>query len=274
MGCKLPQPLLVFERLILWSQLYLSLSLIAPIPRKPLESEKLFICVGPNSTVQKPTKLPCWQDNWYARKIQNKQEGDPAATGLGIENPEIFMSLVVPAFNEEQRLETMLVEAIEYLQTEFGRTKQDKRANSGLKHRSAINQSVLNGHTEAVSTELSGWEILVVSDGSTDKTIDTALNCAMTLKSNAASSIRIIDLKKNRGKGGAVTHGMRHVRGQYVIFADADGASKFEDLGKLLRECRRVQDAEGRGVAVGSRAHLVGSEAVVKVSRHISLRGF
>ena len=57
---------------------------------------------------------------------------------------------------------------------------------------------------------------------------------------------------------------MRHVRGQYAIFADADGASKFEDLGKLVEASKKIEDAEGRGVAVGSRAHLVGSEAVVK----------
>jgi dolichyl-phosphate beta-glucosyltransferase len=63
-----------------------------------------------------------------------------------------------------------------------------------------------------------------------------------------------------------VTHGMRHVRGEYAIFADADGASKFEDLGKLLRACEEMEDASGRVVAVGSRAHLVGTEAVVTVT--------
>jgi hypothetical protein len=58
---------------------------------------------------------------------------------------------------------------------------------------------------------------------------------------------------------------MRHARGQYVVFADADGASRFSDLGKLVEGCKSIQDAAGRGVAIGSRAHLVGSEAVVKV---------
>lgn len=81
----------------------------------------------------------------------------------------------------------------------------------------------------------------------------------------------MISLEQNRGKGGAVTHGMRHARGAYVIFADADGASKFSDLEKLLTACREIEDDGGRGVAVGSRAHLVGSEAVVKRSK---LRNF
>jgi dolichyl-phosphate beta-glucosyltransferase len=81
----------------------------------------------------------------------------------------------------------------------------------------------------------------------------------------------MITLDQNRGKGGAVTHGMRHARGRYVLFADADGASKFSDLGKLLTACQDAEDKKGRAVAVGSRAHLVGSEAVVKRSK---LRNF
>ncbi|KAI5281587.1 dolichyl-phosphate beta-glucosyltransferase [Ascosphaera acerosa] len=64
---------------------------------------------------------------------------------------------------------------------------------------------------------------------------------------------------------------MRHIRGKYVVFADADGASDFGDLGKLVAACEAVTDSWGRGVAVGSRAHLVGSEAVVKRSK---LRNF
>ena len=58
---------------------------------------------------------------------------------------------------------------------------------------------------------------------------------------------------------------MRHARGRYVGFADADGASKFDDVEKLVRSCQEVEDDRGRGIAIGSRAHLVGSEAVVKV---------
>lgn len=88
--------------------------------------------------------------------------------------------------------------------------------------------------------------------------------------------IRVASLVENRGKGGAVTHGLRHVRGKYVLFADADGASKFEDLGKLIREIKKIEDTDGRGVAVGSRAHLVGSEEVVKRSflRNLLMHSF
>ena len=176
------------------------------------------------------------------------------------------MSLVVPAFNEEERLGTMLAEAVEYLQHAYGSETPKTQANGNRAKRKDATKETLNGYAESNSSRLRGWEILVVSDGSTDKTVDTALQFARELGDKSASCIRVISLYKNRGKGGAVTHGMRHVRGQYAIFADADGASKFEDLGKLVRASKKIEDAQGRGVAVGSRAHLVGSEAVVQVS--------
>lgn len=170
----------------------------------------------------------------------------------------------------------MLEEAVEYLQSTFPQSQSTQ------------------------SEKPRGWEILVVNDGSTDKTIDTALsfardhqlcmnpptpagpwssNAGPKTRSKSApkvetvpttiphGSIRVISLEENRGKGGAVTHGMRHARGAYVVFADADGASRFSDLGKLMENCDRVADAKGRAVGVGSRAHMVGSEAVVKVNK-------
>jgi glycosyltransferase involved in cell wall biosynthesis len=212
---------------------------------------------------------------------------------------EVFVSIVVPAYNEEKRLGGMLEEAVDYLQqhswgTYEGSTtagvmggKEAQRTAKGRKQQNGTAGNLLS------SAAAKGWEILIVSDGSTDKTIETALSFARshqlflhptpipgprTPHPNHSTqippgAIRVISLEENRGKGGAVIHGMRHVRGEYVIFADADGASKFSDLGRLMEECRRVEDSQGRGVAVGSRAHLVGSEAVVKVQFQSSPAG-
>jgi hypothetical protein len=57
---------------------------------------------------------------------------------------------------------------------------------------------------------------------------------------------------------------MQHVRGRYVIFADADGASRFEDLGILEAGLKKIE-RDSLAVAVGSRAHMVHSAAVVQV---------
>lgn len=199
------------------------------------------------------------------------------------------MSVVVPAYNEEDRLSGMLEEAVNYLERMYGTATRASTNATGTIETRSMRQRKSNGAATipnaADLTPDRGWEIILVSDGSTDRTEEVAFRFArdhqlsLHPKGNAGpwtpqaaegvhippGTIRVVNLTHNRGKGGAVTHGMRHVRGQYVVFADADGASKFEDLGKLVGACRDVEDAKGRGVAVGSRAHMVGSEAVVKV---------
>lgn len=246
------------------------------MPRPPRRSEKQYVTILPDGNRSESKELPCWIDKWSAEKeaarrivtqpgvVERKE-----ASQLQIEEPELFMSVVVPAYNEEERLGGMLEEAVSYLQDEYGGAHEREGG---------------SGHDK-------GWEILIVSDGSTDSTADIALQFAkdhqLSQHPNPVpgpwsenprhpthiphGSIRVITLEENRGKGGAVTHGMRHVRGEYVVFADADGASRFEDLGKLVEACKSIEDKLRRGVAIGSRAHLVGSEAVVKVGLHLRL---
>lgn len=126
-------------------------------------------------------------------------------------------------------------------------------------HGHATKRHVRNAPSEHVG----GYEIIVVNDGSSDKTVDVVLKFAQ--EKGLHDILRVVSLERNRGKGGGVTHGLRHVRGEYALFADADGASRFSDVGKLIEGCEEVVDGSHRGVAIGSRAHLVGSEAVVKV---------
>ncbi|MCJ1372182.1 dolichyl-phosphate beta-glucosyltransferase [Loxospora ochrophaea] len=262
---------------------YITLFIVAPIPRAPLSPEKNFRCIGPNGEISTSTPLPCWQDSYNIWKEAVRSGRKPASAGNEVEKAEIFVSLVVPAYNEEERLGIMLAEATEYLEREYGKSrtqKSDGKANGALQRTANGRKEQANGHVGRPALDstpdLTGWEVLIVSDGSTDKTIDTALDFSRSLGPQSSASIRVVSLQKNRGKGGAVTHGMRHIRGKYAVFADADGASKFEDLGKLVRACKDIEDVDGRGVAVGSRAHLVGSEAVVKRSflRNLLMHSF
>jgi dolichyl-phosphate beta-glucosyltransferase len=173
---------------------------------------------------------------------------------------ELRLSVVFPAYNEEDRILPTLEEAVEYLDKHIGR---DKVAPKGPFSPSSRRHQ--RGHSNAAKSDgnRGGYEILIINDGSKDKTVEVALD--FSHKHGLDDILRVVTLVKNRGKGGGVTHGLRHVRGEYVLFADADGASRFSDVGKLIEGCEEVIDGSLRGVAIGSRAHLVGSEAVVKV---------
>ncbi|KAG9244831.1 nucleotide-diphospho-sugar transferase [Calycina marina] len=216
--------------------IYLLVHLLAPRPRSPLPSEKQYITTS-HAGVESPKPLPCWYDGWNDLHVVGSGKGSPEQ----ISAPVVGMSVVIPAYNEEERLEAMLEEAVALLDTEYGRTPLKQKGKG-----------------------LGGYEILIVDDGSRDQTVEVALQFAR--KKGLHDVLRVCSLAKNRGKGGAVTHGFRHVRGAYAVFADADGASRFEDLRKLVEGCRAVEDGAQRGIAVGSRAHMVGTEAVVKRS--------
>ncbi|CAI7603422.1 unnamed protein product [Penicillium glandicola] len=261
---------------------------VAPVPREPLPEEKKYRTLAKDGSVTDPEPLPCWLESPGTNKTAATHTIAPA---------ELFMSVVVPAYNEEDRLTGMLEEAVNYLEHMYGDTISaiTSASNPGTMETRSMRKRKPNGDTLASDVASlaadRGWEIILVSDGSTDRTEEVAFRFArdhqlsLHPKGHAGpwtpkavegvhippGTIRVVNLTHNRGKGGAVTHGMRHVRGQYVVFADADGASKFGDLGKLVGACREVEDAKGRAVAVGSRAHMVGSEAVVKRSK---LRNF
>ncbi|KAF2456525.1 dolichyl-phosphate beta-glucosyltransferase [Lineolata rhizophorae] len=302
------------------AMIYFALFLIAPVPREPFRSEKSFRTILPNGDTSDPAPLPCWLDRWRAQhalatKKRSGASGKKAAPveDTPIEAAEVFMTVVVPAFNEEQRLPGMLEEAVDFLVREYGdahgaavEARAPSTAATAKKEKAIANGAAAGGGSAATTSTAApsgaaepantGWEILVVSDGSTDGTVSAALSFARSHQLSAYpiavpgpwkgrggsgkhiphGSIRVVELAQNRGKGGAVTHGMRHARGKYVVFADADGASRFDDLGKLVDSCKEVEDAKGKGVAVGSRAHLVGSEAVVKRSklRNFLMHGF
>ena len=274
------------------------MTFLVPSPRKPRPSEKTYTSFDKTGDVTDPEPLPCWYDNMLRRYVEAKQK-DPdkdidIESDVPIEDAEVFLSLVIPAFNEEDRLTGMLEEAVNFLENEYGvgssslngQSIPEHATEDGPRHRGKGNA---NGTAE--KTSLRGWEILLIDDGSTDNTLLAAQTFARahilpphprrdsgpwTHRSPQGvkippGAIRMVSMAENRGKGGAVTHGMRHARGRYVLFADADGASKFEDLDKLLQGCQKAEDTAGRGIAVGSRAHLVGSAAVVSRSK---LRNF
>jgi dolichyl-phosphate beta-glucosyltransferase len=149
----------------------------------------------------------------------------------------VDLSVIVPAFNETARMPSMLVPALAHL-------------------------------LAAARTS----EIVIVDDGSRDGTAAAALEMARAHAKDAgrrAVEIRVVSLARNQGKGGAVKHGMLHARGRRLLMVDADGASRFEDVEALWAQMDKMlpddKTGDGEAVVVGSRAHLVKTEAVVKV---------
>ena len=106
-----------------------------------------------------------------------------------------FLSVIVPAYNEEKRIRATLEDIIDFL------LKKDWQS-----------------------------EIIVVSDGSKDNTVKI---CSSLI--SKFPQLRIIEYAKNRGKGYAVKKGMLNSKGKLRLFMDADNATKIEEVEKLLK---------------------------------------
>jgi glycosyltransferase involved in cell wall biosynthesis len=119
------------------------------------------------------------------------------------------LSIIIPSYNEEARLPGTLQRIAEYLPTLGLRT-----------------------------------EVLVVDDGSTDRTAAVAESFHGKL-----TGLRVLSNGTNRGKGYSVRHGMLEAQGDMVLFTDADLSAPIEESDKLLTALNNGYD-----VAIGSRA--------------------
>ncbi len=86
------------------------------------------------------------------------------------------------------------------------------------------------------------YEVIVVDDGSSDNTRGAA----------GEFPVRLISHEVNKGKGAAMQTGIRHARGEKVIFIDADGtypASAIPEVARQLsyHDMVRCERQEGRG---------------------------
>jgi dolichyl-phosphate beta-glucosyltransferase len=140
------------------------------------------------------------------------------------------ITIVIPSYNEEARLERTVRDAVAYFRTD-GRP----------------------------------FELIVVDDGSRDETSGLARRLGDELP-----EVRLIRLAANHGKGYAVRTGVVNARGRTVLFADADGATPWPELGRL-----EAALAAGADLAVGSRAlHAAGVSVKAKLYRRVIGRVF
>ena len=125
-----------------------------------------------------------------------------------MENAKLDLSVVIPAYNEEAHLEFTLKDIAAYL-----------------------------------SKKSYNYEIIVVDDGSKDKTLEIAASLR-----NLFPSMQIIKSPLNKGKGHAVKKGMLSAKGDFVLFMDADNSTRIDQLPKLIKALE-----EGSDIALASR---------------------
>ncbi|KAJ3104620.1 dolichyl-phosphate beta-glucosyltransferase [Phlyctochytrium planicorne] len=211
------------------------LSITAKTPRSPTANELHYLDALTDKRKPFPSLLDDLPSDSNSKEPQDSKLRKRAAATHDAEEEEnvrVALSVIVPAYNETKRLPAMLEEAMEFL--------EKRRERDG---------------------ELT-FEVIVVDDGSKDDTSGVARRFAKERKSR---DLRVLTLETNRGKGGAVAQGILVARGDRILFADADGSTKFADIEKLEGSLGKVSK-NGLGVAIGSRAHMVKTEAVVKRS--------
>jgi len=126
-----------------------------------------------------------------------------------VENKEkLFLSVIIPAYNEEKRLPKTLEEIDKYLRE-----------------------------------QTYNYEILVVNDGSKDRTVEMAKGLISKIK-----NLKVTGYEKNRGKGFAVRFGMVKAKGKFRLFTDADNSIPIKETEKMWPEFEK-----GADVVIGSR---------------------
>jgi len=118
------------------------------------------------------------------------------------------LSIIIPAYNEAGRLPRTLQHILSYL-----------------------------GEKADIA------EVIVVNDGSTDRTVDVVKKFRAQHR-----CIQLIDNFANRGKGSAIRDGVLRAKGDIILFTDADDSTPIEDADKLIAA---IED--GADIVIGSR---------------------
>ena len=123
-------------------------------------------------------------------------------------NEIMYLSVIIPAYNEEKRLSKTLFEIDKYLK------QQDYE-----------------------------YEIIVVSDGSKDRTAEVVRELELSIR-----NLKLIDNKENHGKGFVVRQGLLEARGEIRLFTDADNSTSIGQVEKMFPYFK-----EGFDIVIGSR---------------------
>ncbi len=115
---------------------------------------------------------------------------------MGASEESIYLSVVIPAYNEEQNIR----ESLRRIESFMALKKQD-------------------------------WECIVSSDGSKDRTVEWVNDF---VKTHPSGRFKLLSTEKNEGKGFAVHRGIFAAKGKYILVTDADLSAPMKESDKLI----------------------------------------
>ncbi|MBI4570052.1 MAG: glycosyltransferase [Planctomycetes bacterium] len=122
------------------------------------------------------------------------REGGWAVAAGSVGEGGVYLSVVIPAFNEEERITQTLRRVFLYLEAQQYAS-----------------------------------EVIVVDDGSRDHTLR-----ALTRLEREFPGLIVVPAVPNRGKGSAVAAGVARAQGKYILMTDADAPVPIENVRRLL----------------------------------------
>ena len=118
----------------------------------------------------------------------------------------------------------------------------------------AFNEADVIGDVVAALARSAAWhEILVVDDGSTDRTSAAA----------EAAGARVVRHPYNKGNGASVKSGIREATGDYILIIDADGQHPPEDAARLVSRLGEYD------LVVGARTHSTQATLARRLGNHL-----
>jgi glycosyltransferase involved in cell wall biosynthesis len=115
------------------------------------------------------------------------------------------VSIIIPAYNEEKRIEPTIQKYLSYYQSQYP----------------------------------NNFEILVVLNGCTDNTLAIVKKYA-----DKHDEIHYLNYPEPIGKGGAIAKGFKYAKGEFVGYTDADMSTRPEIMHRLLRVIEVLPDVE------------------------------
>ena len=137
------------------------------------------------------------------------------------------LSIIIPAYNEEESLKLYLPKLIKFC-------------------------------------ELNKFQLIIINDGSNDKTLDLC-----NVYADKSEIINVVSHKVNKGYGGAIKTGIETANTEYIITIDADGQHNLKDVENLHKEIQ-LSNAD---MIIGSRESYKDKSKFRGIGKKI-IRGF